>query len=62
MYCNIPPPLVCSNKTKFNRKKRIVDDGGLIPIVLISYTPSLVFRGHGIQGSLVKPYVVNQGI
>ena len=25
-------------------------------------TPSLAFKGHGIQGSLVKPYVVNQGI
>ena len=25
-------------------------------------TRSLVFKGHGIQGSLVKPYVVNQGI
>ena len=27
-----------------------------------SITPSLAFKGHGIQGSLVKPYVVNQGI
>ena len=28
----------------------------------IGITPSLAFKGHGIQGSLVKPYVVNQGI